>query len=303
MTTTTTAGPVGTSRRKFNWAPVVYLSPILALFLVFIVFPFARGIWFSVNEVSFLGQPLGFVGLDNFVSIVTGPNFGRFALTSVIWTVGAVTLQLVVGAGGAFLLNQRFRLRGAVRGLAMIPWATPSVLVALMWLWILEPNNGLLNKVLISAGAIDAPVAWLGSSDTALATLIFIDAWQGVPFFMVMILAALQGVPGELIESARTDGAGHFGVFRHVVLPAIVPTVLITVVLRLIWTANYIDLTYVLTGGGPAYATTTLPLASYLTAYKGGDFGEGAAYAMIQAAVLAVMVVFYIRLTSKGERR
>ncbi len=299
----TTAGPVAKGRRKFNWAPVVYLSPILLLFLVFIVFPFARGIWFSLSKVSFLGQAQGFVGLDNFVAIVTDANFGRFALTSVIWTVGAVSLQLVIGALGAFLLNQRFRLRGVVRGLAMIPWATPSVLVALMWMWTLEPNNGLLNKTLAAMGLIDRPIAWLGTSDTALGTLIFIDAWQGIPFFMVMILAALQGVPSELVESARTDGAGHAGVFRHVILPAIVPTVLITVVLRLIWTANYIDLTYVLTGGGPAYATTTLPLASYLTAYKGGSFGEGAAYAMIQAAVLAVMVVVYVRLTSKGERR
>jgi len=303
MTVQATAGPVRTERRRFNWAPVVYLSPIITLFLVFIVFPFARGIWFSLSEVSFLGEVQGFVGITNYVSIIGDDLFGRFAITSVIWTVGAVSLQLAVGALGAFLLNQRFQLRGAVRGLAMIPWATPSVLVALMWLWILEPNNGLLNKILLGVGILDEPVAWLGSSDTALSTLILIDVWQGVPFFMVMILAALQGVPSELVESARTDGAGNGGVLRHVILPYILPTVFITVVLRLIWTANYIDLTYVLTGGGPAYATTTIPLASYLTAYKGGSFGEGAAYAMVQAAVLAVMVVVYVRLTARGERR
>lgn len=303
MTTQITVGPVARPRRSFNWAPVVYLSPILILFAVFIAFPFARSVWFSLNDVSFLGQPQGFVGIDNFFAIFRDPNFGRFTVTSLIWTFGAVSLQLAVGLAGAFLLNQRFRLRGIVRGLAMIPWATPSVLVALMWLWILEPNNGLLNNLLSNWGWIDQPIAWLGSSDTALGTLIFIDAWQGIPFFMVMILAALQGVPHELTESARTDGAGTTAILRHVVLPYILPTILITVVLRLIWTANYIDLTYVLTGGGPAYATTTIPLASYLTAYKGGDFGQGAAYAMVQAAVLAVMVVLYVRLTSRGDNR
>jgi multiple sugar transport system permease protein len=119
----------------------------------------------------------------------------------------------------------------------------------------------------------------------------------------VMILAALQGVPSELKESARTDGAGPWGVFRHVVVPAILPTILVTVVLRIIWTANYIDLPYVLTGGGPAYATTTLPLQSYLAAYKGGELGQGAAYAIVQAVVLAVMVVLYVRLTSRQEKR
>lgn len=303
MTTTTMAGPARRPRRRINWAPVVYLSPILALFAIFIVFPFARSVWFSLSDVSFLGEPLGFVGFDNFIAVFEGPNFGRFVGTSLIWTFGAVALQLIVGATGAFLLNQRFPLRGAVRGIAMIPWATPSVLVALMWLWILEPNNGLLNKLLLEWGWISQPIAWLGSSDTALGTLIFIDAWQGIPFFMVMILAALQGVPHELKESARTDGAGGRQVLWHVVLPYILPTVLITVVLRLIWTANYIDLTYVLTGGGPAYASTTIPLASYLTAYKGGDFGQGAAYAMVQAAVLAIMVVFYVRISARGDSR
>lgn len=303
MTQTITAGSAQKPRRLINWAPVVYLSPILILFAVFIVFPFARGVWFSVSDVSFLGRPQGFVGFDNFLAIFRDPKFGRFTVNSLIWTFGAVALQLAIGTLGAFLLNQRFRLRGVVRGLAMIPWATPSVLVALMWLWILEPNNGLLNNTLSALGLIDQPIAWLGSSDTALGTLIFIDAWQGIPFFMVMILAALQGVPAELTESARTDGARGRQILRYVVLPYILPTILITVVLRLIWTANYIDLTYVLTGGGPAYASTTLPLASYLTAYKGGDFGQGAAYAMVQAAVLAVMVVVYVRLSSRGDNR
>jgi multiple sugar transport system permease protein len=298
----TTAGPVR-RRRPINWAPVVYLSPILLLIAIFIVFPFARAIWFSLSKVNFLGQPTAFVGADNFVKMFTDSNFTVYVVNSVIWTLGAVALQLIVGVGGAFLFNQRFRLRGAVRGIAMIPWATPSVLVALMWLWILTPNNGLLNNTLQSLGLIHAPIAWLGTPQTALGSLIFIDTWQGVPFFMVMTMAALQGVSNELIESARTDGAGRWAVLRYVVLPSIVPTVLITTVLRLIWTANYIDLAYVLTGGGPGYATTTLPLASYITAYKGGDFGGGAAYAMVQAVILAIMVIVYVRLTGREDKR
>lgn len=302
LTTRPSAPGLAPRRRGWSWQPFIFLSPSLALFAVFIVYPFLRAIWFSFNETSFLGGVIGFVGLDNYRAVFTDGEFGRYVGISVIWVAGAVTLQLVFGLAGAMLLNQRFRLRGAVRGLAMIPWATPSVLVSLIWLWMLEPNHGVINRLLLGAGLIDSPIAWLGQSSTALGTLIVIDAWQGVPFFAVMILAALQGVPAELKEAARTDGCGPVAVFRHVVVPHILPTVVITLVLRVIWTANYIDLAYVLTGGGPARASTTIPLQSYLTAYKGGDFGQGATYAMIQAAVLAVMVVLYVRLTSAREK-
>ncbi len=284
-------------RRRVNLMPLVYLAPSLALFAAFIVYPFLRAIWFSFNETSFLGGIIGFAGLENYQAILSDPHFVNALRNSAAWTFGAVGLQLVLGTAGAFLLNQRFALRGVARGLAMVPWATPSVLVALIWLWMLDPNRGIVNGVLVGIGILDKPVAFLSTSETAMPTLIAIDAWQGIPFFAVMILAALQSVPQELKDSARTDGCGPVGVFRNVVVPHILPTVLITLVLRLIWTANYIDLAYVLTGGGPARATTTLPLLSYLTAYKGGDFGQGAAYAMVQAAILSVLVVMYIRLT------
>ena len=183
----------------------------------------------------------------------------------------------------------------------MIPWATPSVLVALIWMWLLDPNHGLVNAVLTRVGLMHSPVAWFGNPHSALATLVVVDAWQGIPFFAVMVLAALQAVPEELKESARTDGCGVLRVFRYITVPSILPTVLITLVLRLIWTANYIDLAYVLTGGGPGIASTTVPLQSYLTAYKEGALGSGAGYAVVQALVLAVLVAIYIRLTQRRE--
>jgi multiple sugar transport system permease protein len=306
MTTVTARRPSSgraRQRRGARWAPVFYLAPSLALFAVFIVYPFLRAIWFSFNETSFLGGVVGFAGLGNYKAIFTDPQFGQYVGNSLVWVVGAVSVQMLFGLAGALLLNQSFRLRGVVRGLAMIPWATPSVLVSLIWMWMLDPNHGVINRALLGLGIIHAPIAWLGQSSTAMGSLITIDAWQGIPFFAMMILAALQGVPAELKEVARTDGCGPLGVFRHVVVPHIMPTILITLVLRVIWTANYVDLAYVLTGGGPARATTTMPLQSYLTAYKGGDFGQGATYAMIQAAVLAVMVVIYLRLTSIREKR
>lgn len=298
---TVTARPWHT--RFAHWEPLILLSPALFLVGIFAGFPLVRSVWFSFNDVSPFQGITDFVGIENFLAAMGDASFGTFVGNTAMWTFGAVGLQLVFGMVGALLLNTRFPLRGIYRGLAMIPWATPSVLVALMWLWILDPNHGILNKALIGLGIIDDPLAFLSQTSTALPTLIVIDVWQGIPLFAVMILAALQAVPPELREAAAIDGAGRMGVFRHVVVPAILPTVLITTVLRLIWTANYVDLPFILTGGGPGEASTTLALQSYVTAYRGGDFGEGASYAVMQAVVLAVLVVMYVRMTRRAETR
>lgn len=281
--------------------PWLYLLPIMILVATFVVFPILRSVWLSVNQVSLLGGVGDFVGGENFLAIFSNPRFGHFALVTLTWTFGAVSLQFTFGMIGALLLNNRFPLRGVVRGLVMIPWATPSVLVALIWMWLLDPNHGLLNRIVLGLGLADQPVQWLSDPDTALPSLIMVDVWQGIPFFAVMLLAALQSVPRDIVEAARVDGCGPSAVFRHVVVPHIMPTVLVTLLLRIIWTANYVDLAFILTGGGPAEATTTIALQSYLTAYKAGDFGVGSAYAMVQAGFLMIFVVIYVRLSRRGE--
>ena len=164
-------------------------------------------------------------------------------------------------------------------------------------------GTGVVDRFLdVFTRYIDSGFGLLGGEVAFIATtLIVIDAWQGIPLFTVMILAALQGVSEDHKEAAATDGCGPVGVFRHVVLPAIIPTILITVLLRIIWTANYVDLIFILTGGGPGVSSTTLALQSYLTAYKATNFGQGAAYSVLQAAILVIFVVMYLRLTARNE--
>lgn len=273
----------------------------MILVTVFAGYPLLRSVWFAFNKISPFSGDLSFVGWDNFAAVFDHPDFAATTGRTGAWVFGAVSLQLFGGLCLALLLNTRFPLRGAYRGLVMVPWATPSVLVALMWKWILDPNNGLINKALLGLGVVDRPVEFLSSDLTALPTLILVDVWQGIPLFAVMILAALQSVSGDLKEAAAVDGCGRVGIFRHVVVPAILPTVLITVVLRLIWTANYVDLIFILTGGGPGTSSTTLALQSYLTTYKATNFGEGASYAVLQAVVLALFVILYLRLTSSKK--
>lgn len=289
-------------RRPGSYEPFILLAPAIILVGIFAAYPLIRSIWFAFNDISAFTGKMTFVWFDNFIAIMTDPEFSGHLGRTAFWVFGAVALQLVGGLVLALLLDSRFPLRGVYRGLVMVPWATPSVLVALMWKWILDPNNGALNNALLGLGLIDRPIEFLSTSSTALPTLIMVDVWQGIPLFAVMILAALQSVSGDLKEAAAMDGCGWFGVFRNVIAPAIVPTILITAVLRLIWTANYVDLIFILTGGGPGTSSTTLALQSYLTAYKATDFGQGAAYAVVQAMILAVFVILYLRLTARKEK-
>lgn len=279
---------------------LIMLAPALTILVGFMIYPALNAVYLSFTSTNLLNlSAQTFIGFDNFVAMVADPFFYTAVVNSLWWTFGAVFFQLLLGMIGALALNQRIRLRGLVRGLVLLPWATPSVLIALMWMWILDPNLGIANRILKAIGLGAQP--WLADTTTALPTLIFIDVWFGIPFFVVMILAALQSVPYELIEAARIDGANAWNTFWRVVLPLILPAVMITTTLRLIWTANFFDLILILTNGGPANSSLTIPLDAYQTAYRGMNFGLGAALAVTQAAVLGILVVFYMRLIRKSD--
>ncbi|GAB4064735.1 sugar ABC transporter permease [Angustibacter speluncae] len=285
-----------------GWLPWIMLAPAIILLGGVILYPAGNALWLSLTSTNLLNTAQQqFIGLDNFTEVFADDEFYRALRNTAIWTVGSVGAQLALGMAGALILNSRIRARGAVRGLVLIPWATPSVLVALMWMWMLDPNLGIINHILQLVGLQENAYAWLANPGTALPTLMFVDIWQGVPFFAVMILAALQGVPHTLLEAAKIDGANAWQTFWRVVLPLIGSTILITTILRLIWTANYFDLILILTNGGPANATLTLPLLAYHTAYRGFDFGLAAAFGVTQAVILAVLVVFYVRQVRRNE--
>jgi len=276
------------------------LAPALVILLGFMIYPAINAVYLSFTSTNLLNlSAQTFIGLDNFAKMVADPVFYTALVNSLWWTFGAVFFQLLFGMIGALVLNQRIKLRGLIRGLVLLPWATPSVLIALMWMWILDPNLGIANRLLEAIGIGVQP--WLSDTTTALPTLIFIDVWFGIPFFVVMILAALQSVPKELVEAAKIDGANAWHTFWRVVLPLILPAVMITTTLRLIWTANFFDLILILTNGGPANTSLTIPLDAYQTAYRGMNFGLGAALAVAQAAVLGILVVLYMRQIRKSD--
>jgi multiple sugar transport system permease protein len=289
--------------RGRTWVlPLLLLSPALALLLGIVAYPIARAIWLSFHRLEILQPDLTqYVALDNYRSLLQDPVIRIALQNSVVWVVGVVVFQCLGGLVGALILNRRFPGRAAVRGLALIPWATPSVLVALMWTWMLDGNYGLVNDLLVKAGILSRFQPWLAQPRSALPAVMLADVWQGIPFFAVMLLAALQAIPEDLFEAARIDGASAWRVFRHVTLPLLLPTILITTMLRMIWTANYMDLIMIMTGGGPGYSSLTVPLHAYYMAYKRLDFGYGATIAIVQVAILAAAIVLYLRRLRRNE--
>jgi multiple sugar transport system permease protein len=301
----TSTAAIGSSaappRRARSGLPIhwLMLAPALVMVMGFILYPAVNAIWLSLTETNLLNlSEQRFVGLENFQEAFKSDVFWRALVNLLIWAVACVAGQLVFGMIGALILNQKIRGRAVIRGAVLVPWATASILVSLMWLWMLNPNFGIINHYLQAAGFLSGPRDWLGDPTTA---LIIVDVWQGVAFFAVMLLAALQGVPKDLLEAAKIDGATAWQSYWRVTLPIIMPTVLITVVLRLVWTSNYFDLILVMTNGGPANATLTLPLHAYATAYQKFDFGLAAALGIVQAAILAVPVFAYVRQVRKKE--
>jgi multiple sugar transport system permease protein len=276
--------------------PFTFLAPALLVEFLIIVYPLLQTFWMSLHDfVLFRPNNAPFVGLHNFVRAFTDPVFWVSAWHSVIWIVFVVGFQFLLGLATALLLNQSFWWRGLARALVVIPWALPSVITALMWTWMYDYDLGVVNDILLRLHVIAAPIAWLARADTTLPAVIVALIWQGFPFFAVMLLAGLQTVPVELLEAAEIDGATAFQRLWNVTLPSIAEVIATALLLRTVWVANSLDVILVMTGGGPGYATYTVPLYAFLKAYSGMEFGYAAALSLIMTVMLLLVIYAYVR--------
>jgi multiple sugar transport system permease protein len=281
--------------RRDAATPWLLLAPALFVTTVIVLVPAAQTVWMSFHDVVlFRPRVRPFIGVANYVSALADPVFWESLLTSVIWVVAAVGLQFLLGLAAALLLNRRFAWRGIARALIIVPWALPSVIIGLIWTWMLDFNLGLVNELGLRLHLLAHPVPWLSQPGTALAAVILAVVWQGFPFFAVTLLAGLQAIPAELYEAASLDGAGAVQKFRNVTLPGLAGVMTTALLLRMIWVANSLDLILVMTGGGPGTATQTLPLHAFLTAWSGGSYGQGSALAIILTLILLGVVVAYL---------
>ena len=302
--------PAGPSRRAAdsdgkgigNGTFAILLAlPGLALLLAVVVYPLITSLVTAFFEQSMVQPGRRFVGFEN-IADVLGTDFWRLLRQTLVFTVGATIAPFVVGFGLALALNTGIRGRTVLRGLFLIPWLVPSVVVSFLWMWIFNGNYGLLNGLLYQVGLADSPKAWLASSGSAMVALIIAKTWASFPWIMVMLLAGLQTVPHELHEAAEVDGAGIISRFFAVTLPHLRGIIGIVLLLEVIWNFQHFDLIYVMTGGGPAGSTETFATAVYETAFQGFDLGRAGALGLIWMALLTVLMVIYVRVSERGER-
>jgi multiple sugar transport system permease protein len=249
--------------------------------------------------------PAEFVGLDNYVELLTEDRrFWTIVRSSFIWMIGSTLLQMVLGTAAAMVLNLNLRLRALWRGLLMVPWVTPVVVVAIIWRWMFDGRpGGLINFYLERAGAIDDPIVWLASDTWVWPVLLLASTWKGLPFVALIVLAALQSVPKDVLEAAEVDGANRVQRFRYVTLPHLRPTLFVTGLIALVTVWFKFELIWALTKGGPGFATSILPTYVYQQAFRDFDFGMGGAVATIAMVLLLLFVGLYALLFRQRRTR
>jgi multiple sugar transport system permease protein len=279
------------SKALFAYA---FLLPTLVYLLVFQLYPLIESIRLSFTNLNLLNPKSGkYVGFENYRNLFShDPAFWRIFLNSFIWVFGSTILQFIVALPASLLLNQKIRARGMWRGLVMIPWVTPTVIMGMIWKWIYDGDFGLLNYYL------GTKTVWLGNEGTGWGALLVSSMWKGFPYAVIMFLAGLQGIPAELYEAATVDGCTGFKKFIYVTVPQLAPVIFMTGLVSIVISWTKFELIWVLTAGGPGYRTSVLPTYVYTKAFGSFEMGSGSAVAVISMVFVALFSLIYLKLFS-----
>lgn len=280
---------------------VVMILPAVALLLLFSVYPFLQASRDSFFSISLATRAESFVGLDNYQRLFQDDRIRDAFVRSVIWTVVNITVQTMLGLLIALLLNAQLRGQSLARGLVIFPYMVPAVVVAAVFRFTFNDFTGIANYLWLKLPFVDSPIYFVSDPDIALFVVTIVNCWKYTPFMIIVLLARLQTVPGELYEAARVDGANPLHLFRYVTLPWLRPVLIIALLLRTIWTANDFDLIYLLAYGGPLDATTTVPIEIRQLAFGDQDVGLASALAVMVAIVLGITSFVYLRQYHRSE--
>jgi multiple sugar transport system permease protein len=288
---------------KKAWEPYLLLAPGLVLICVFLGYPLIYSIRLSLLNYNLQTPSDIYINnFKNYIKLFTSPELGIIMKNSAIWVVLVVGFQFVLGFLIALLLNSvRFKGKGAFQSIVFLPWAISGFLIGLIFKGLFGQYNGYINFLLIKLGVIARPLSWLGSVKLSMVAPVTGMIWYGVPFFGIMLLAALQSIPKEVLESADIDGASYLQKLFKICLPYIMPTIIVTLLLRMIWVFNSSDTIYVTTGGGPANSSNILPLYIFNQAYYSMDFGYGAAAGILMMLLLGIYAFAYLKVTRYEE--
>lgn len=291
----TRSAPV-TRRRSLPLSWPFALPALVALVLV-LAYPLVWNFWVSLHVERLSPRDGEFVGLANYLRVYNSGALGDTILRTLVFTIGSVLAQFLLGLTIALALEELPRTARIVRPLLLMPWVMPGVAVAGVWLGILNPATGAAEHLARAMGF--GPVGWLSTPGMAMTTLILVNTWKGSCYWMLMISAGLKTIPRETIEAARLDGASYLRVVWHVILPGLRPVLAAVAVLASVWTFNYFDLVFLLTNGGPMGSTATLPFVIWESSFKFYRYDIGATYSVVSVLFAAAGIGLYLFVTRK----
>lgn len=287
-----------TSTRYYN----LLVVPMVVIMGTVIGWPLIRTIMLAFTDASLMGlDKTVFVGLSNFTQAIHDEGFRSAMKVSLIFALVVVTSEMVLGTAVAMLLNEPFRGRNFLRAILILPWAVPTVVNAIMWRLIYNPEYGALNSLLTQLGLLESYISWLGSADKALASIMFADVWKNFSLVALIALAALQSLSVSQVEAAKIDGTNAIQRFWYITLPHLIPSLQVALVLRIIEAVKVFDIIYIMTKGGPANKTRSGSIFVYQEAFTNSRMGSGAAFAVIMVSLIMILILFYMRILTKKK--
>ncbi|HET8919146.1 MAG TPA: sugar ABC transporter permease [Xanthobacteraceae bacterium] len=306
MTTIAFDAPRPKTRFLLDRAELVgplFIAPAIIYVFVLVALPFCLAIYYSVSAYTIFDPNYRFVGLKNFVDVTHSEIFRRTLVNTLVFTIGAQIIGLLLGKIGAMLLMQEFHGRGIARALVVLPWAVPISLATIAWLWMFDSLYSVINWTLIAAGLIDAAnrPQWLGQEDLAMIAVVVVHAWRLFPFGVVIFLAGFTSVPQDVLDAATVDGAGFWRRNYQIILPIIAPIVLIALIFGTVFTFTDLSVVYLLTKGGPINSTQVLGTYAFQVGILSGDVAHGAAICLFLFPFLLIAVILLLRSLRRRE--
>lgn len=279
----------------------LFVSPALLFLAAVLGWPLVQAVILSFQNVGVIGSAGDWIGFDNYAKILGGAGFWSALGRSVVWVAGNAVVQTALALGVALILNQKFPGVRIARTWIILAWIVPTVVVVIIWRWLLSSSGGMINPLLIQAGIVERPVGFFATREGAMATLVMINSWRWFPFTALMMLAGLTRIPGDLYEAARIDGASAIKRFTRITWPLLQPTLIVLGVVGTLLSFNVFDVIWLLTAGGPSQATQTLPVMIYETAFKGYKLSEAATISVLTSFLLMGFALLATRAMTAGE--
>lgn len=265
--------------------------PLLLFALSLLIYPFISAFLLSLQD-KMVGQKAIFIGITNYERLLTSDKtFPLVVRNTLLYTFSAVAMKLIIGMGMALMLKEIRIGSGISRGLLLIPWIVPDLVVAMTWRWMFDGTFGVINYILMSIGVIDKLIPWLSNYPTAMGAAVIANIWRGFPFFGITLLAGLQTIPTEQYEAAEMDGASVFKRFWYITVPGLRPVILVATILSTIWTFNDFTIMWVMTSGGPSDKTHLFATYTFILSFMRNNIGYAMAVTVVMLPILVILIL------------